>query len=191
MTASQPDFVHIASVLQDHDVDHVLVGGASARFRGAERPTQDVDGVVAQDPGNLARVAAALTDLDASLRVVSEFPGESSVVKVRITAELLAQGQTQWWTPHGNVDILPYIDGPDGPLTYDDMLPRADRREVDGVIVTLASLDDVIASKAVSNRPKDLEALDELRQIRRRDEQHLTPPPAPPPRSPAGPELGF
>ena len=185
-----PDIGPIARALDDHQVDHLLVGGASAQLRGAVRPTDDVDSVVAQDPANLERTAAALTDLGASLRVMSEFPGESSVVKVRITRELLAQGQTQWWTPHGNLDILPYIDGPTGPLTYDDMRPRADTRQIDGVTVTLASLDDVIASKTVSARPKDLEALDELRAIRRRDEHHPEPPPAPRRRDLGGPDFG-
>lgn len=190
MTDDQPDFVHIASVLEDHHVDHVLVGGASARFRGAQRPTNDVDSVVAQDPSNLSRVAAALTELGACLRVVTEFPGESNIVKVRITPDLLAQGQTQWWTPHGNIDILPYIDSPAGPLTYDDMRPRADVHEVDGVTITLASLADVIASKTHSGRPKDLEALDELLEIRRRDEG-LDRPAVAPPRDLEGPDLGF
>lgn len=165
-----PNIGPIAQAFDRHHVDHILVGGASAQLRGAVRPTEDVDSVVAQDPRNLQRVAGALTDLGACLRVVSEFPGESSVVQVRITPELLDQGQTQWWTPHGNLDILPYIDGPAGALTYDDMRPRADVREVDGVTVTLASLDDVIASKEFSGRPKDLDALDELREIRRRDQ---------------------
>lgn len=181
-----PEIGTIARAFDHHHVDHLLVGGASAQLRGAQRPTDDVDSVVAQDFNNLERVAAALTDLGACLRVVSEFPGESSVVQVRITSGLLAQGQTQWWTPHGNLDILPYIDGPAGPLTYDDMRPRADVREVDGITVTLASLDDVIASKAHSARPKDLEALDELRAIRRQDELRQDRPPPP-----EGPSLGL
>lgn len=182
-----PEIGPIARALDNHQVEHLLVGGASAQLRGAVRPTEDVDSVVAQDRANLERTAAALTELGACLRVVSDFPGESNVVKVRITADLLAQGQTQWWTPHGNVDILPYIDGPTGPLTYDDMRPRADTRQIDGVTVALASLDDVIASKTVSARPKDLEALDELREIQLRDEHHRKPPP----RDLDGPEPGL
>lgn len=56
-------------MLDRHGVDYVLVGGAAAAMLGAERLTQDVDCVVSRELTNLERVAAALREFDAHLRV--------------------------------------------------------------------------------------------------------------------------
>jgi len=58
------------------------------------------------------------------------------------------------------------------PLDFADLIARAERSEFAGVTVTLASLDDIIASRryANANRDKDREALPELLSLR--DELH-------------------
>lgn len=174
----QPDVGRIARVLQDHGVDYVLVGGSSAVLRGATRVTEDFDTLVDTTGENLDRLAGALTELDAALRVQPEFPGESSVVVVRITADLLGVGQTQWRTSAGDVDVLPSLDTSVGPVDYRSAEVRADLVSVGRITLKVASLDDVIASKEHAARPKDLDALPELREIRARDERRGSVPPA-------------
>jgi len=39
---------------------------------------------------------------------------------------------------------------------------------VDGVVIRVAALDDIVASKQHANRPKDREALPELEELQRR-----------------------
>ena len=56
-------------MLDRHGVDYVLVGGAAAAMLGAERLTQDVDCVISRQLANLERVASALQELGARLRV--------------------------------------------------------------------------------------------------------------------------
>lgn len=71
-----------------------------------------------------------------------------------------------WRTDAGDVDVLTVIRRRDGSRTgYDDLVERATAVQVDGVIANLASLDDIIASKEFADRPKDREALDELRRL--------------------------
>ena len=73
-----------------------------------------------------------------------------------------------WQTDLGAVDVLSHIPGLDGSrLDYKTLLVRAESRDVDGTVVHVASLDDIIASKRWANRRKDHDALVELDQIRR------------------------
>ena len=52
---------------------------------------------------------------------------------------------------------------------YEELTDRALTVDVDGIVVRVAALDDIIASKEFADRPKDRDALDELRQIARGD----------------------
>ena len=60
---------HILEVLDRHQVEFVLVGGLGARAHGATRPTSDIDLVPRGEHSNLERLAAALKELGARLRV--------------------------------------------------------------------------------------------------------------------------
>lgn len=68
---SQPDFdAHaIAEILDRHHVAYVLVGGYAANLYGAARPTHDMDVTPATTLENLDRLAAALRELKATIRV--------------------------------------------------------------------------------------------------------------------------
>lgn len=50
-------------------------------------------------------------------------------------------------------------------MGFDDLMARAGTIEVQGRRVQLATLDAVVRSKQVANRPKDHEALPELRSL--------------------------
>ena len=73
-----------------------------------------------------------------------------------------------WRTDAGDLDVLVEIPSADGArLSYEDLLPRAVDATygADGVVVHIAALDDIIASKQSANR-KDREALPELCALR-------------------------
>lgn len=71
MPAEPPDFdlERILTTLDRHDVRYLLVGGLGARAHGATRPTQDVDFVLHSTRENLERLATAMRELGARLRV--------------------------------------------------------------------------------------------------------------------------
>lgn len=50
-------------------------------------------------------------------------------------------------------------------LRYEDLVGRANQLNRAGVLVQVASLEDIIASKKWADRPKDREALPELEAI--------------------------
>ena len=63
------DLVRLVTTLDRHGVEYVLVGGAAARAYGAGRLTENADCVVRRERMNLVRLAGALRELNARLRV--------------------------------------------------------------------------------------------------------------------------
>jgi len=59
------DLARLFAVLDRHKVAYVLIGGIAAVYHGSPFPTEDVDIAPQTDRANLARLAAALAELDA------------------------------------------------------------------------------------------------------------------------------
>lgn len=59
----------LVATLDRHGVEYLFVGGAAAYAYGAERHTDDSDCVVGRSQANLDRLADAMRELHACLRV--------------------------------------------------------------------------------------------------------------------------
>jgi hypothetical protein len=147
----------VLEVLERHGLRYVVIGAVAAIIHGYPLSTQDLEVTPARDPENLERLAGALRELEARLRV-PRGPG----VPFPIDAVMLSRGEV--WaltTKAGPLDLV-YL--PAGTQGYDDL--RRDAREIDigGVTVPVASLPDVIRSKEAAGRPRDIAQLPALRQ---------------------------
>ena len=162
------DLPRLISVLDHQGVEYLVIGGAAAVAYGAERPTQDADCVVRRNPANLEKLAAALKELNARLRVAGMTDDEARQLPVRIDATTLDNaGMTTWMTDAGPLDVLAGLEAADGRLRpYEELLERAATLQGAGFVIRAASLDDIIEAKERANRPKDREGLPELRAIR-------------------------
>lgn len=159
------DRAALLAALAEHGAKFVLVGGVAGQVYGATRVTKDLDICPDWSSENLERVAAALRDLGARMKI-----GEGSIelLEVALDAKTLANVEiVPWRTRAGDVDILLGI-----PSTsryelarYEQLIVNATTIDVDGFRVAVASLADIIRSKEVADRPKDREALQELRLI--------------------------
>jgi hypothetical protein len=125
-----------------------VAGGALALRFGST--TVDIDVFPRPDLNNLARLADALTALDA--RTLN--PGSEGLA---IDAAMLPRA-TMWQfaTPHGAIDVL--HDAPGAPQ-YDDLRSRALEIRLGDLRLAVAGLDDLISMKRASARPVDLEDL--------------------------------
>ena len=173
MTAPEiPDLPRIADTLARHHVEYLFVGGIAARAYGARRVTYDVDCVPQRSRDNLERLADALRELNARLRVGGLSDEEAARLPVKLAGSTLARMEISTWrTDAGDLDILADIPDRDGRhLTYSRLAARAAELNLDGIAVRVAALDDVIASKEWADRPKDRDALDELLALRQRDQ---------------------
>ena len=157
----------ILATLERHELQYVLIGGLAATLRGSPYPTADVDITPATDRENLARLAAALRDLGAKLRVEGHPP-----VDWPLDERSFDQGTTWAFTTRcGFLDICLRPDGTGGfaDLRRDASLERL----TDSLTVVVASLADVIRSKEAAGRDRDRRVLPALRLVqeaaRRRD----------------------
>lgn len=148
------DYKRALTVLAEHEVEGIVVGGMSAVLRGVPFVTFDLDVVHRRTPENVHRLLAALRSLDARYRHDPRglVPEES---------HLLGHGHNLLQTSCGPLDVLGSI-APD--LSYDDLLP--DSEEVllaPGLSTRVLSLRRLIEVKEATGRPKDLAALPMLR----------------------------
>jgi hypothetical protein len=166
--APTPDLERLVEVLTRHRVEYVLVGGGAARLFGATRVTEDTDCLARRTDENLDRLAAAMRELSARLRVEGLTDEESSALPVTIDRRTLSALEISTWTTDaGWFDVLANIpNGAGERLSFDDVIETAVVVDVGETVVSLASLDVIIASKEWANRPKDLSALPELRRLR-------------------------
>jgi predicted nucleotidyltransferase len=140
-------------------VDFVVIGGYAAIAHGSAQQTNDIDVCFAQDDANLRVLGQALVDMQARLRGVDEdvpfVPDERTLRHVELfTLDTL----------HGPIDLLAV---PEGVPDYPTLRGRADRVEVAGVAVLVASLEDLLSMKRAAGRDKDRIAVEELEAIRR------------------------
>lgn len=149
---------HLISTLVEHEVLFVVIGAIAAIAQGYPLNTQDLDLTPAREPANLERLAAALKELDARLRI----PNDPSGIEFPIDPRFL--GSVDSWTldtPSGDLDLL---FAPSGTTGYEDLKRAAVSAELWGNEVLIASLPDIIRMKEAAGRPKDLAQLPALRQ---------------------------
>jgi predicted nucleotidyltransferase len=165
------DLGRVIEVLDRHGVEYLMVGGVAAIGYGAERPTDDADCVVRRDRANLDRLAEALVELSARLRVGGMSDAEARALPVRIDGTTLdAAAMTTWMTDAGPFDVLAGLEASDGRLVpYEELLERSTVLQGNGFEIRAAGLDDIIRAKERADRAKDREALPELRALRDRE----------------------
>jgi hypothetical protein len=157
---STPSFDPLAVLrtLVRHEVRFVLIGGYAAAIRGSPVITGDIDICSARDEENLQRLAAALAELGATLR------GAPSDVPFRPDAQALKAGDHfTFTTSAGPLDCL---GTPAGTEWFTDIDASATDEELDGLVVRVASVDDLIRMKRAAGRPQDLIAVEWLAALR-------------------------
>jgi len=154
---SQPKVTDVAEVIRvfaRHRVEYVLIGGQAAVISGAPVFTYDFDACYSRDEKNLPRLAAALRDLHARLRVARMDDEEAEDLPFTIDAETLSHGLNFTFnTRAGAVDVLGM---PSGIAAYAELRANAVENEIAGEKVLVASIRDLVSMKQASGRPKDL-----------------------------------
>lgn len=165
MPTPDVDVGRMLDVLAAHDVDFVVIGGFAVElYDVAVPPTRDVD-ITPAGGSNLERLAAALDELDARLRV-PDGPPEGVKLPGGIDGTFLAEMTTAALvTAAGPLDISLRPDGTDG---YPDLAQQSVEIEYEGRSVPVASLEDIIRSKEAAGRSKDIMVLPALREHLRR-----------------------
>lgn len=145
--------------LVDAGIDFVVIGGFAAIAHGSVQVTRDLDICYSTEASNLESLGHGLVELDARLRgVAEEVPFVPDGATLQRTQVLTLE------TADGPLDILA---DPAGGPGYEALRRRALEVPIAGVVVRVASLEDLLAMKRASGRPKDLLAIEELEAIAR------------------------
>jgi predicted nucleotidyltransferase len=145
--------------LQDHDVEFIVVGMMAATLQKSPLRTEDVDICPEPSVSNLRRLASALNDLGAQ----EWEPHKGEFVERVWTAEMLAVDP--FWLLGVDGDRLDLVFEPAGTTGYRDLIKDAVHKEIDGLVVTVASLRDIVRSKETLGREKDRAQLPTLRRL--------------------------
>jgi hypothetical protein len=88
---SPPDVARMVEVLDRNGVEYLVVGGVATQVYGAERPTGDFDCLVRRTRENFERLATAMRELNARLRVQRMTDDEAAQLPTQVHAETIAR----------------------------------------------------------------------------------------------------
>jgi hypothetical protein len=150
----------IFTALNRHGVRYVVIGGVAATLHGSSVVTNDTDICYQRDRENLARLVAALNELEARPR---GFPPGLPFI---LDEHTLRNGDVFTFdTIHGPFDCLGTPQPTNG---YPHLEANAVDAEVaPGIVVRFSSLDDLIRMKRAAGRPKDLFGVEHLEELKR------------------------
>jgi hypothetical protein len=151
------DYSAILKTLRHHGVDFIIVGGVCAVLHGAPLATFDLDVVHSREPDNLARLMAALDELDVHYRI----PGRRD--KKPGPSQLASAGHQLLMTRFGPLDLLGTIGkGHD----YGQLLDQTIEVEIARRLkVRVLSLESLVKTKEETGQEKDRAVLPVLRHI--------------------------
>lgn len=140
--------------LREAKVDFVLVGGLAVNAWGYLRATRDVDLVPDPSRENLERLVALLVGLGGRVEV-----GDRLLEPSAIRTFLRTGDRTLVLTDLGRVDILQGL--PQVP-SFASLDENASEVDIDGLVVKVCSLDDLLTMKRTSDRARDRDDLEAL-----------------------------
>lgn len=137
MTA-EPILTLIAELLAKHRLDAVMIGNAAAALQGSPVTTLDIDFMFQKTPGNLKKLKALARDLGAT--VLKPYYPVSELYRVSRDTDGM------------QLDFMARIDGI---RSYRGLRSRSVPVRFGAHAVRVASLEDIIRSKSVADRPQD------------------------------------
>ena len=151
------DLAQIIPPLVRAKIDFILIGGMAAILHGSARVTVDVDLVYSRADENIERLAAALEPHRPYLRdAPSNLPFAWNAKTIRHGLNFTLS------TALGDLDLFGEVAGAE---TYSDLLPHSFDVEAFGVRFKCIDLPTLIRIKEAAGRPKDREAIGELRVL--------------------------
>jgi hypothetical protein len=150
----QSDWKELIALLKSHDVEFLVVGAHALAVHARPRFTEDLDVFLRKSEENRHRLAGVLRDfgLPVDGPALDRLFGEGR--------NMLVIGRKPF-----AVDFLNFLDG----VTFESAWDRKVEDHVFGELTHVIGLDDFVATKRASGRPKDLADLALLSEALGRD----------------------
>jgi hypothetical protein len=152
-------FLNLLQRLVQARVDFVIVGGYAGVVHGCTYVTQDVDLCCDFSPANRLALQGALSDLHPVHRMT---PGRKPLELTPTNAATFENLYLD--TDLGRLDCLSTIAGIGD---YEQVKQASETIEVEHMQLCVLTLDALIAAKEAMHRPRDREAIRQLRAIKR------------------------
>lgn len=150
----------IFRALVRHDVVFVAIGGVATYMQGSSRITYDLDVTPREETSNLDRLSVALKDLGAKIWV------NEAVDPLDFPFDGKSLARARNWNLVTNAGRLDILLEPDGMEDFERLHSGASAEEIEsGVVVRIASIDDLIRMKLAAGRDKDLQDVRDLQLI--------------------------
>jgi hypothetical protein len=158
------DFFELLKRLHQTDVSFVLIGGFAATTYGCTLFTQDIDLCCDFSPENLMRLQKALNGLHPVHRMT---PNRKPL---ELTLENAAGLKNLYLdTDLGTLDCLSFVEGIGD---FGQALKASREIETDGLTLSILTIDALIRTKEVMRRPRDQQAVIQLKAIREQMDQN-------------------
>jgi hypothetical protein len=152
------DFLEILRRLTKSDVSFVVIGGFAATVYGCTLVTQDIDICCEFSAENLSRLQEALADVHPVHRMT---PNRKPLEQIPTAVEGLKNLYLD--TDLGTLDCIGFIEG----IGDFKQAVKASRKiETEGMTLNVLTLDALIKSKEAMRRPRDHQAVIQLKAIR-------------------------
>lgn len=147
------DMKDLLDLFRKHDVQYVLVGGHAVNYYGYVRTTQDIDLLVFPSKENAERMVT----------VLSRFGFEGAGIPQRLFET--EGGAVHLGNEPNRIYILTGLKG----VSNEEVFSGARTVDIEGMEVSIISLEHLLLAKRSSDRPRDLADADELSKINASD----------------------
>jgi predicted nucleotidyltransferase len=152
-----PDLERLLPALVRAKAEFIVIGGVAATIHGSARATYDVDLLYSRNEENIQRLANSLAPHKPYLREAPPglpFSWDAKTIRSGLNFTLT--------TTLGDIDLLGEVARGE---TYSDLLPHSFDIDAFGVRFKCLDLPTLIRIKETADRPKDREAIAELRVL--------------------------
>ena len=132
------DFKDFIKFLNDHRVRYLLVGGWAVGIYGNPRATKDIDFLIATDDENIENLLEALKEFGTP-------KVEKGVFQIKGNVFRIGRSPIQ-------IDIINDASG----ISFEDCYKRRNPIEVDDLIISVISKEDLVENKRAAGRHRDL-----------------------------------
>lgn len=147
------DIANLLTLLNAHKARYVIIGATAFPVHGYARATLDIDIFIEPTAANARRVLAALSEFGYDLTDVSI---DDLLTKKVLIRQYIVE-----------TDIHPFVSG----VTFEEVWRKRVKDKFGQTRAWFASLDDLIKMKQAAGRPKDLEDVRVLLELKRRRNQ--------------------
>lgn len=162
-------YFEVFKAFYQEKVKYLVVGGLAVNLHGVPRITYDIDIIISTDRDNVLKLNRTLRDLGYVPRLPVNPDDMADEKTLKDWIENRNMKAFSFYHKKENRKVVDIVLG--HPLDFTEAFHRSAIRKVGDIEIYVASIDDMLSMKKVSNRPKDLSDMEMLKEAQKIMEQ--------------------